>query len=120
MQVGHNVRTGTHCILCGGVSVAGPVTIGNGVVMGGGSAAADHVTIADGVTLAAYGAIAGATKPREVVAGVPAIPHRDWLRERVNVQRLPELFKTLKRLEAEIAELKSEKLPPDPPSLGDA
>ena len=107
VQIGHNVRIGQHCILCGGVAIAGSCVIGNGVVMGGGSAAADHMTIADGVMLAARGAVAGVTKPGDVLAGAPAIPHRDWLKERVNVQRLPEIIKQVRKLAAEVEALKA-------------
>lgn len=107
VQVGHNVTVGPHCILCGGVALAGSSTLGAGVVMGGGSAAADHQTIADGVTLAARAAVAGKTERGQILAGAPAVPHRDWLKQQVLINRLPELAETVRKLEAEIERLKA-------------
>lgn len=107
VQIGHNVRVGPHCILCGGVALAGSSTLGTGVVMGGGSAAADHQTIADGCMLAARAAVAGVTKPGEVLAGAPAMPHREWLKQMVMISKLPDLMKQVKQLQAELEALKA-------------
>ena len=42
VQVGHNVQTGPHCIVCGQVGLAGSVTVGTGVVLGGQAGIRDH------------------------------------------------------------------------------
>ncbi len=107
VQVGHNVKTGAHCILCGQVGVAGSTVLGNGVVMGGGSAARDHVKIADGTMVAARGGIGSDTSPGEILAGYVGTPHKQWLREQAAIHKLPELIKTVRALEAEIEKLKS-------------
>jgi UDP-3-O-[3-hydroxymyristoyl] glucosamine N-acyltransferase len=40
-----------------------------------------------------------------VVSGSPAIPHQTWLRVQAILPTLPELRRTIKRLEARVAEL---------------
>lgn len=108
VQVGHNVKIGAHCILCGQSGVAGSTVLGNGVIMGGGSAARDHVKIADGTMVAARGGIGGDTQPGEVLAGFVGINHKHWLREQAALRKLPELIKTVRALQAEVEKLKSQ------------
>jgi UDP-3-O-[3-hydroxymyristoyl] glucosamine N-acyltransferase len=107
VQIGHNVQIGMHCIICGQTGIAGSTKIGNGVIMGGNSAAADHANIADGVMLAARGAVAGTTKPGQVLAGAPAVLHREWLKQQAIFGRLPDMVKELRRLSAEVEALKA-------------
>lgn len=107
VQVGHNVKIGMHCILCGQSGVAGSTVLGNGVVMGGGSAARDHIKIADGTMIAARGGVGSDTNPRDVLAGYVGINHKQWLREQAALRKLPELIKQVRALEAEIEKLKS-------------
>lgn len=111
VQIGHNVRIGHNCVICGQTGIAGSTTIGNGVIMGGNSAAADHANIADGVMLAARGAVAGTTKPGQVLAGAPAVLHREWLKQQAIFGRLPEMVKELRRLSAEVEALKAKNQP---------
>lgn len=108
VQVGHNVVTGAHCILCGQVALAGSTTLGNGVIMGGSSASAGHLHIADGTMLAARAAVASNTSPKEILAGSPAVPHKDWLRQKAAVRGLPDLVKRVRALEAELERIKGQ------------
>ena len=43
VQLGHNVRVGRTCLICGQAAVAGSVEIGDRVVLGGAAKVADHV-----------------------------------------------------------------------------
>lgn len=114
VQVGHNVVTGAHCVLCGQVGLAGSTTLGNGVVMGGGGASAGHLHVADGTMLAARGGFSSDTKKGEVLAGAPAIPHRQWLREQAAIRALPELVKRVRELERLISSLQNDGRPSTP------
>ena len=105
VQVGHNVRTGAHCILCGQVGIAGSTRLGNGVVMGGHSGANGHITLADGTMVSAFGAVPNDTRPGEQLIGIPALPRREFLREQAALRALPELMKRVKQLEQQLARL---------------
>ncbi len=107
VQIGHNVQVGRGCLLCGQVGVAGSTRLGDYVVLGGGSGVKDNITIGDGVQCAAYAAIAQDAPPGERLAGVPAVSARDKLRQIKAVERLPELLKKIKELEARLSELES-------------
>jgi UDP-3-O-[3-hydroxymyristoyl] glucosamine N-acyltransferase len=105
VQVGHNVKTGAHCIIVGMVGIAGSVTLGNGVVLGGHAALKDHITIGDGAIAAACAGILSDVAPKEIVSGAPALPHRQTLREQGAIRDLPELRVTVRKLEKIIAKL---------------
>ncbi|HEX8324525.1 MAG TPA: UDP-3-O-(3-hydroxymyristoyl)glucosamine N-acyltransferase [Tepidisphaeraceae bacterium] len=106
VQVGHNVHIGQHAILCGQVGIAGTATIGNGVVLGGASVVRDHVHIGDGVMAAGHSVIADDVEPKMVISGMPAIAHRQNLREQGAIRRLPELMVELRKVQELIEKYK--------------
>ena len=109
VQIAHNCQIGPHCIIVGQVGMAGSVTLGTGVVLGGQTAIRDHITIGDGAMVAARSAIAEDIDPKAIVSGMPALPHRQTLREQAALRRLPDLVVAVRKLEEEIARLKGEK-----------
>lgn len=107
VQVGHNVKVGAHCIIVGQVGLAGSVNLGNGVVLGGQSAIRDHITLGDGAMVAACSGVAEDVGPKQVVSGLPALPHRQSLREQGALRRLPELVQHMRKLADEINKIKA-------------
>jgi UDP-3-O-[3-hydroxymyristoyl] glucosamine N-acyltransferase len=106
VQVGHNCVVGPHCILAGQAGLAGSVKLEAGVVLGGATSVADHLTVGAGTKAAGRSAIATDIDPDQRISGMPALPHRQTLREQVALRRLPELINQLKRLEDELEALK--------------
>lgn len=106
VQIGHNVQIGPHCIIVGQTGLAGSAVLGSGVVLGGQTAVRDHIHIGDGAAAAARSAIAEDIPPRTVVSGMPALPHRQSLREQAALRRLPELVTQLRRLQEEVQALR--------------
>lgn len=105
VQIAHNVVIGPHCLIVGQVGLAGSARLGTGVVLGGQVAVRDHITIGDGVMAAARSAIANDIEPGTVVSGVPALPHRQNLREQAAIRRLPALVTQMRKLQEEIERL---------------
>jgi UDP-3-O-[3-hydroxymyristoyl] glucosamine N-acyltransferase len=102
VQVGHNVRTGAHCLLISQAGIAGSASLGNGVVLAGQVGVKDHVTIGDGVQVAGRGGVWGDVPPGTVYSGNPARPHREELRVQAALHRLPELLARVRALEARL------------------
>jgi UDP-3-O-[3-hydroxymyristoyl] glucosamine N-acyltransferase len=98
VQVGHNVVIGPHCIIVGQAGIAGSAVLGTGVVLGGQLAVRDHVTMGDGAMAAACSGVADDVPPKAVVSGIPAIPHRQSLREQAALRRLPDLVVQVRKL----------------------
>ncbi|MGC4031079.1 MAG: UDP-3-O-(3-hydroxymyristoyl)glucosamine N-acyltransferase [Tepidisphaeraceae bacterium] len=110
VQVGHNVRLGRHVILCGQVGIAGTATLGNGVVLGGASVVRDHVHIGDGVMAAGHSVIADDVEAKMIISGMPALPHRQNLREQGAIRRLPEILNEARKIQEIIQKLKDKGL----------
>jgi UDP-3-O-[3-hydroxymyristoyl] glucosamine N-acyltransferase len=106
VQVGHNVVIGEHSLLCGQAGIAGSSRIGRRVTLAGQAGVADHVTIGDGaIATAQSGIVTGATiEPGALVSGMPAAPHREFLKRAAWVAKLPELARRLEALERRLAE----------------
>lgn len=107
VQVAHNVRTGAHCIITGQVGLAGSVVLGNGVVLGGQSAVRDHIKLGDGAMVAACSAVAEDVDAKMVVSGLPALPHRQSLREQAALRRLPEIVQQMRKVQDDIEKLQA-------------
>jgi UDP-3-O-[3-hydroxymyristoyl] glucosamine N-acyltransferase len=103
VQIGHGVRTGSGCALASQVGIAGGALLGNNVVLGGKVGVADKISIGDGVMAYANAAIPGNVARGEVVCGVPAIPARQFIRSATVFKSLPEMLKSLKRLEKQLS-----------------
>ncbi len=106
VQVAHNCRVGRHCILAGQSGLAGSAKLGNGVILGGQSAVRDNVSVGDGVMSAARSGIIENIPARQVVSGLPALPHRQSLREQAAMRRLPDLVVQMRKLTDEVEQLK--------------
>ena len=109
VQVGHNVEVGAHCILCSQVGIAGSSSIGDGSMLGGQAGIADHIHLGPQNKIVAQSGIMKETQSGEVLMGSPATPIRDYFRTVALLKQLPEMQKTIKRLEKEIENLKKKK-----------
>ena len=99
VQVGHNVKIGSHTVLCGQSGVAGSTTIGNGVAVGGCASVGDHLTIGDGVQLAGKSGVISDVPAGQTMFGTPAMKIKESFRLTSALRRLPELLRRVKKLE---------------------
>ncbi|HSV14443.1 MAG TPA: UDP-3-O-(3-hydroxymyristoyl)glucosamine N-acyltransferase [Tepidisphaeraceae bacterium] len=106
VQVAHNVQIGPHSIIIAQTGIAGSARLGANVILGGQTAVRDHITIGEAANAAARSAIASNVPPKQVVSGMPALPHRQSLREQAALRRLPELLVQVRKLQEEIKRLK--------------
>ncbi|MCD6527988.1 MAG: UDP-3-O-(3-hydroxymyristoyl)glucosamine N-acyltransferase [Desulfuromonas sp.] len=100
VQIGHNATVGAHTVMAAQAGIAGSAKVGRHCTFGGQSAVAGHIEVGDNLTLGGRGGITGSIEGNQVVSGVPAIPHRDWLKASMSFGRLPQMRKeiaTLKR-----------------------
>jgi UDP-3-O-[3-hydroxymyristoyl] glucosamine N-acyltransferase len=105
VQIAHNCVTGPHCILVGQSGLAGSATLGTGVVLGGQAAVRDHMSMGDGSIAAARSGVTKDVPPGMTVSGMPAIPHRQSLREHAALRHLPELLTHFRKLQERVDKL---------------
>ena len=99
VQVGHNVRIGRHCILCGQAGIAGSALLGDGVVLAGQAGVAGHIELGDRAQVAAKSAALAPVAAGTAVAGIPAVELRRWRRQVALLSRLEEMSRRLRALE---------------------
>jgi len=98
VQIGHNVRVGRSCIICGCAALAGSVTLGDGVTLAGGVGLADGITIGSGATIGARSGVMDDIPAGEMWVGYPARPARQAMRIVAATQQLPDLVSQVRKL----------------------
>lgn len=99
VMIGHNVRIGKDCLLCGQVGIAGSSVIGDRVVLGARAGITDHLTIGDDV-IAAAGTVFRTNQPAgRVMMGDPALPMQQNISVYKAMRRLPRLLDKLRAME---------------------
>lgn len=107
IAIGHGTHIDEDCLFVAQVGVAGSVNVGRHVTMAGQVGVVGHIRIGDNSTIGAKAGVTSSVPEGETVLGQPAIPIREKKRQVAYIQRLPELSKQVKRLEKELAELRS-------------
>lgn len=102
VQIGHNVIIGKHCLLCSQVGISGSTTLEDYVVLGGQVGVGGHITISKGVKAGGQAGITTDVAAGSFINGTPAIPYLLERRIAVLQPRLPELFKRVDALEAQL------------------
>lgn len=105
IQIAHNVRLGEGCLLAAQTGIAGSTTVGDHVMFGGQAGVGGHVEIASGALVAAKAAVYKSLPEATMYSGIPARPHREWMRSHANLARFDRLKERIRRLEERIAEL---------------
>jgi UDP-3-O-[3-hydroxymyristoyl] glucosamine N-acyltransferase len=62
----------------------------------------DHIEIGDGAIASAKAGVHHNIKAGEIVTGVPAVPHKLFVKATAVFNRLPEMYQTLRRLQKQI------------------
>jgi len=108
VQIAHNCQIGEDSMICSQVGISGSSKVGNHVTLAGQVGVAGHLTIGDNVMVGAKSGIPNTLAANAGYSGIPALPHKEWLRAMAVVPRLPELKKTVNALEKRIAELEAQ------------
>lgn len=105
--IGHASQVGANTMLCGQVGLAGSTKIGDNCILAGQVGTAGHLSVGDGAVITAQSGVPNDVPPRSLYSGYPAVDNRQWLKTMAALNRLPELQKRVRELEAEIERLKA-------------
>lgn len=103
--IGHGAKAGAHCLLVPQVGIAGSTTLGHHCVVGGQVGIAGHLNIGNGVMIGAQSGVGHNAKDGERIFGSPAFEAEKAKRAYFLIRRLPDMWKEIKRLGKEVAEL---------------
>jgi UDP-3-O-[3-hydroxymyristoyl] glucosamine N-acyltransferase len=112
VQVGHNVRIGRDCLICGQVGIAGSVKIGDRVVLGGRTGLSDNITIGDDVITGGGTGIGANVPAGRVMLGMPATKMDVQIELYKAQRRLPRLVAQFAELQKTVRDLVARGEPP--------
>ncbi len=101
VQIGHNVRIGNTCLICGQAGVAGSTVIGDRVVIGGAAKVADHLRVGSNVVITGNSGVNTHVPDNRIMMGYPA----------VRMDQSVEMYKALRRLPRVLTRLEAAQKP---------
>jgi UDP-3-O-[3-hydroxymyristoyl] glucosamine N-acyltransferase len=102
VHVGHGSQVGKNCALAAQVGMAGGVKIGNNVILAGQVGIANQAKIGDGAIATAKAGIHNDVPAGAIVTGIPAIPHKLFLKAAAVYNRLPEMYQSLRQIQRKL------------------
>lgn len=99
VHIGHNARTGKHCLICGQSGLAGSAVIGDYVVMGGNTGVADNTFVGDRAILSAGTKVLSNVPAGRAMMGYPAVKMDQYTEIYKVLRRLPRLARTVADLQ---------------------
>lgn len=107
VQVAHNVEIGSNTVIASQTGISGSAKLGANMMVGGQVGFAGHLTIADGVKIGAQSGVNNDIKEENVILmGSPVTDMSTWRRSSIVTRNLPDMQRTLNRLEKELKALK--------------
>lgn len=98
VQIGHNVKIGENTLIVSHCAIGGSASLGKNVVLGGQVAVKGHIHLDDGVMVAAKSGVHSSVPRGTIVSGIPAIPHKNWLKASTIFAKLPKLYRELAQM----------------------
>ncbi len=99
VQIAHNDILGENCLIVSQVGIAGSTTIGNNVTIAGQTGVGGHIQIGDNVIIGARSGVSGSIESNKILSGYPLVEHKEDLKIKIALKKLPELLKRVKKLE---------------------
>jgi len=104
--IGHGSRIGANTLLCGQVGLAGSTKVGSDCILAGQVGSGGHITIGDRTLLTAQSGIPSDLEGDKHYSGSPCVEHKQWLKNSAALNRMPDVQRRVRELEAEIEKLK--------------
>ena len=102
VHIGHNCKIGANCLIVAQTGISGSTIVGDNVTFGGQVGTVGHIKIGSNSVYAARSGISKNMPDGVFCAGFPIQSHADWLKTQAAIKMLPDLFKKVKLLEAEL------------------
>jgi UDP-3-O-[3-hydroxymyristoyl] glucosamine N-acyltransferase len=105
VQIGHACEVGEDNIICGQVGLAGSSVLKKNVLLAGQVGIAGHLTIHEDSVIYAQSGIGQDVPARSVLSGSPAFAAKDWLRSITAFQKLGDLVRSVRQMDARLKKL---------------
>ncbi len=104
VQIAHNDIIGENCLIVSQVGIAGSVEVGNNTTLAGQVGVAGHLKIGSNVVIAAKSGVVGNVDDNQILSGYPLMDHREDLKMKVAMKKLPDLIKKVRDIEKKLQE----------------
>ncbi|NJL89673.1 MAG: UDP-3-O-(3-hydroxymyristoyl)glucosamine N-acyltransferase [Coleofasciculaceae cyanobacterium SM2_1_6] len=102
VQIGHGCHVGANCAIASQAGLAGGVRVGNRVILAGQVGVANQAVIGDGAIATAKAGIHSDVEPGAIVTGIPALPHKLFLKVAAIQRKLPEIYQSFKQIQKQL------------------
>ncbi|MBE9080130.1 UDP-3-O-(3-hydroxymyristoyl)glucosamine N-acyltransferase [Romeria aff. gracilis LEGE 07310] len=102
VHVGHGCQIGEAVVMAGQVGLAGGVTLGRRVILAGQVGLANQTEMGEGAIATSKTGVHGRVAAGEIVSGMPALAHQDYLKYSALRRRLPELLQSLRQIQKQL------------------
>jgi UDP-3-O-[3-hydroxymyristoyl] glucosamine N-acyltransferase len=109
VMIAHNVQIGAGSIIVAQAGIAGSTKVGRGVVIAAQAGIVGHIEIGDRAIVTAKSGVPHSVEASEAVSGIPAMPHRQFLRVAAAYKRLPEMAAELRELKRQVKRLSEDR-----------
>ncbi|SMF55247.1 UDP-3-O-(3-hydroxymyristoyl)glucosamine N-acyltransferase [Pseudobacteriovorax antillogorgiicola] len=109
VHIAHGVKLGKYGMLCGQTEIAGSTKVGDNIIMAGQSAIGPSLEVGSHITLGPRAGLTNSHSKSGTYMGMPISPIKDWRRQAVGFKQLPDVLSRLRKMEAELEELKAER-----------
>lgn len=108
IQVAHNVEVGENTVIAAQTGIAGSTKVGRNCTIGGQVGLGGHIHIGDRVGIGAQSGIISNVESERNIMGAPAFELKNFLRTGVLLPKLPDIYKSVGKLEKDVEKLKKE------------
>lgn len=106
VHLAHNVSLGRHNLIMGQCGFAGSTQLDDYCVVASQSGIADHLKLGPQAVVGAKSGVMRDVPAKVTVLGIPAQPDKQFKRQVIAVQQLPELIRRVREAERQLQELK--------------
>lgn len=106
IQIAHNDEIGSNTVIAAQTGIAGSTKIGEWCQFGGQVGIAGHISVGDHVNAGAQTGVPSSIKSNINIMGTPAVSYMDFLKISVVQRKLPEMYRTIEKLQEEVKSLK--------------
>lgn len=102
VQIAHNDIIGENCLIISQVGIAGSTEIGDNTTLAGQVGVAGHLKIGSNVIIAAKSGVMANIEDNKILSGFPLVDHREDMKIKIGMKKLPELLKKIKEIEKKL------------------
>lgn len=102
VQIAHNDIIGENCLIISQVGIAGSTTVGDNTTLAGQVGVNGHIKIGNNVVITAKSGVMSDVADNQILSGHPLVEHREDLKIKVAMRKLPETMKKIKDIEKKL------------------